>query len=119
MQRDDVDPLYLLALWWEAESQWTPVEGYPKECPSCRDWRSSRQYDDQNGAADTDSRGALIRHIAGVIKNIDEPHRTALYMVARNHATGASVWASARLPADPQARAEVVAEAVELFTMAV
>lgn len=111
----DFDPFELLALWWKAESQWSPVAGFPDVCPSCAGWRSSRQYDSDNGAADGDSRGMLIRHVGGVVRQIDEPYRTALYMLARNIATGAQVWRSARLPENTQARASVVSDAVEIF----
>lgn len=110
-----IDPLELLVLWWRAESQWSPVEGYPAECPSTRGWRASRQYDDGNGAFETDARGALIRHIGHVVNSIDEPYRTALYLLARNRAVGASVWRSLRLPEDQDARADIVAEALERF----
>ena len=111
----EVDPLELLVLWWRAESQWTPVEGYPMECPSTRGWRASRQYDDHNGAQETDERGLLIRHIGQVVASIPQPYRTALYMVARNRALGESVWSSARLPENQDERAEVVADAVQMF----
>lgn len=118
MSARDFDPLDVLAMWWRAEKDWTPVQGYPTECPSCRDYRTSRQYDSGaggNGADETDARGRLIKHIGGLVQSIDEPYRTALYMTARNHATGVSVWMSPRLPADPTARAEIVGEAVERF----
>ena len=111
----DIDPLELLVLWWRAERGWTPVEGYPVECPSTRGWRASRQYDDANGALDTDERGLLIRHIGQVVASIPDPHRTALYLVARNRATGVSVWRSARLPENDDERAELVADAVQMF----
>lgn len=114
MQRD-FDPLELLALWWKAEHAWLPVEGYPTECPSCRDYRTSRQYDSHNGADETDARGMLIRHVNQAVQQVPEPFRTALYVLARNQATGVTVWRSARLPADDQARAQMVAEALEMF----
>jgi hypothetical protein len=118
MQRD-FDPIELLVLWWKAEREWSPVEGYPSECPSCRDYRTSRQHDDGNGAAETDARGVLIRHVGAVVARIDEPYKTALYMLARNHATGAQLWGSVRLPADQDERARIVSEAVERFSMEV
>jgi hypothetical protein len=40
-------------------------------------------------------------------------------MLARNHATGAQLWGSVRLPADKDERARIVAEAVERFSMEV
>ena len=114
MQRD-FDQLELLALWWKAEREWTPVQGYPTECPSTRGWRSSRQYDDTNGAEETDARGMLIRHVSQAVNSIQDPHRTALYMLARNHVNRAAVWQSARLPQDQDERAALVAEALEMF----
>ena len=112
----DIDLIELLCLWWRHESQWSPVEGYPQECPSTAGYRASRQYDDQNGSQETDARGQLAQHIGRVVAGIGEPHRSALHMVARNRASGVSVWTSARLPADADARAAVVADAMELFS---
>jgi hypothetical protein len=44
-----------------------------------------------------------------------QPWRTALYITAKNHATGVFVWKSPRLPDDKIARALMVSEAIELF----
>ena len=111
----DIDLVELLILWWKYESQWLPVEGYPAECPSTRGWQASRQYDDQNNAAETDARGQLAQHVGRVVASIAHPHGAALGMLARNRACGTDVWVSARLPADKDARAVIVAEALELF----
>lgn len=119
MAMTEFDPLELLVLWWRAESQWTPVEGFPQECPSTRGWRASRQYDDFNGAQDIDERGLLIRHIGQVVAQIEQPYRTALYMVARNRASGTNVWSSPRIPGDATQRAQLVAEAIDRFSAAV
>lgn len=116
MKREDIDPIELLTLWWRHESQWLPVEGYPVECPSTAGYKASRQYDDGNGAFETDARGQLAMHIGHVVAGIREPHRTALHMLARNRACGVSVWTSVRLPADEDARRALVAEAVDMFT---
>ena len=111
----DIDLIELLCLWWRHESQWTPVEGYPRECPSTAGYRASRQYDDQNGSQEADARSQLAVHIGHIVAAIEEPYRSALHMVARNRSSGVSVWVSPRLPADKDARAAVVAEAMELF----
>lgn len=111
----DIDAIELLVLWHNYESGWSPVEGYPTECPSTRGYRTSRQYDDNNGAFETDARGKLAAHIGHVIRSIDDPWRTALCILARNRATGAQVWTSPRLPADKDARVHLVAEAVDMF----
>lgn len=121
MNREPIEEQWIaaLVLWWKYESQYTPVKGYPSECPSARDYRTSRQHDDTNGAAETDARGKEAARIGRIVNAMGEPYRTALYMLARNRANGSSVWRSARLPEDAQARSEVVAEALEMFGLMV
>lgn len=116
---DDQNLLELLALWWKYESQWTPVQGYPPECPSTAGYRASRQYDDCNGAAETDERGKLAARVGHAVNAIPEPERTALHFVARNQATGVAVWRSARLPKDDMERAIVVARAMDMLAILV
>lgn len=115
VERDIEMVLDMLAVWWRAESDWVPVEGYPPECPSTRGYRSSRQYDSTNGADDTDARSREISHVGKVVASIDEPYRTALYEIARNRATMAWVWRSPRLPSDEEERAMIVSDALDMF----
>ena len=96
-----------------------PVEGYPRECPSTAGYRASRQYDSDNGSSDADNLSRLVHHIGGVIEQMEDPHRTAIKLFARNRATGASVWRSPRLPDDKELAAEITQEAIEIFTMRV
>lgn len=105
----------LLVIWHRYESQWTPVEGYPSECPSTAGYRASRQYDSHNGAEETDQRGKLAAHVGQVVDGMPEPHRTAIRLIARNKATGATVWTSARLPADKDELLRIAAAAMEIF----
>ena len=125
MKREGIDLIELLVLWHKRKSLWMPVEGYPRECPSTAGFKGSRQFDDVNGQQEADAESQLCQHIENVINGdsryypgIAEPYRTALHMVARNRASGVSVWTSARLPADADKRAEVVAEAMERFAEA-
>lgn len=120
MRRDSLpfDTLDLLVLWWRVENGWLPVEGFPHECPSTAGFRTSRQYDDHNGAQETDARGQLAEAVGRVVNGLAEPYRTALYVLARNRATGVQVWVSARLPQDQDERARTVARAIELFESA-
>jgi hypothetical protein len=111
----DIDLIELLCLWYQVESQWTPVEGYPVECPSTKGWRASRQYDSENDAAETDARGKLAKHVGAIVASIDEPYRSALYQVARNKVSGAVVWRSARLPEDKDEAAAITVEALDIF----
>ena len=117
MIRDDPnrDLLDMLALWWRYESQQIPVQGYPSECPTTAGYKASRQYDDNNGAAETDARGLLAKSIGRAVDSLQEPYRTALHIVARNRVTGASVWLSPRLPADKDERAQIVSDALDKF----
>lgn len=119
------DVLGLLCLWWRWERGWLPVQGYPTECPSTLGFRASRQYDcpftgygDEytgNGSDETDARGQLAKHIGHIVHGMDEPYRTALFIIARNRSTGVSVWRSPRLPEDEKARMEICAEAIDRF----
>jgi hypothetical protein len=115
MKRDDInaDILDMLVFWWRYERGWLPVAGYPEECPSTRGYKVSGQYDDANGAGETDARGMLAKRIGHAVASIEEPYRSALYLLARNRATGVSVWISPRLPTDDVLRAELVADAVD------
>ena len=106
----------LLVLWYRCEQSGAlRVLGYPAECPSTQGYRTSRQYDDGNGAAETDERGELAKAVGQAVNSMQEPYRTALYFVARNHATGAKDWNSPRLPQAEDEREAVVSEALALL----
>lgn len=45
-----------------------------------------------------------------------EPHRTAIYILARNCHTGHKVWASKRLPEDPEELGIIIQEARNIIT---
>lgn len=117
MGRDPLSAIDLLVLWHRCE-EWGALAclGMPKECPSTQGYRASRQYDDVNGAQELDERSMLARAVGHVVDGMDEPYRTALYVLARNHASGVTVWRSPRLPADRDECAEVVAEALAIFS---
>ena len=89
----DIDLIELLVLWFRTESQWTPVEGYPIECPSTAGYRASRQYDCDNGAQESEARGRLARHVGFIVAGMDEPYRSALHLLARNRSSGGAVSA--------------------------
>lgn len=111
------DAIGLLVFWHRY--QWTrdlSALDYPHECPSTKGYRTSRQYDSDNGAFETDARGELAERIGNIVDSITEPYRTALYVLARNRATGSMVWSSPRLPTDEIERMSVVSRAVELFS---
>lgn len=122
MKRDDFDRdlVGLLVFWWNYErSRSLAILGYPPECPSCREYITSRQYDDQNGAFDTDERGMLARNIGKAVDSIDEPWRTALYVLARNRATGVHVWSSERIKGDKEQVLQICDEAIAKLSLLV
>ena len=113
--RRDRDAIGLLVLWYRCEQSGAlRILGFPAECPSTQGYRTSRQYDDINGAAETDERGEMAKAVGQAVNSLHEPYRTALYFLARNNATGAAVWRSPRLP-EGDALESVVSEALALF----
>lgn len=112
----DIDAIGLLVLWYRCEQAGAMrALGYPAECPTTRGYKASRQYDDGNGASETDERGQMAKTVGKVVDGMPEPYRTALYVLARNRSTGADVWRSARLPMGELERAEIVGEALAMF----
>lgn len=110
------DLIGLLVLWHRVEQAGAlRALGLPAECPSTRGYKTSRQYDDINGAAETDERGILAKAVGNVVNAMHEPYRTALYVLARNNSTGVCVWHSPRLPEPGEALDEVVSKALALF----
>ena len=101
----------LLSRWHTWKSKGGGTNGYYGTSPGFEQWRCSRQYDSDNGAADEDAEDAEMNALDFVIGRLSSVHQTAIQINARNLCTGYYCWASARLPADPLARAHVVAEA--------
>ncbi len=111
----------LLLRWHRWASQEQHAAGYPHECPSCKFWRASRQYDDSNGSLDAHVDDVLMQGIDIVIERIGQPHNTALAVYARNLSADAKgaprVWTSARLPADREAVAAILLDAREMLSV--
>jgi hypothetical protein len=120
----------LLVLWHRLEDQ-PHVQGFPTECPSCRDFLTSAQWDwgagfplyedgsDSNGAGETRERALKALVVGKTVDDMGEPHRTALRMFAKNRATGRKVWVSPRLPEDKDELAELVADALGMLAESV
>lgn len=117
-RRDAVRLNELLAGWHAWCAGHALVCGFPSVNASCRSSRASRQYDDTNGSLDAHIDAMLAEAVDAVVDSIAEPFRSALATQARNLYTGAQVWASPRLPACAVARADLLAEARNLFQVA-
>lgn len=103
----------ILADWHSFAAERQEVRGYSKTATGCDRWRCSRQYDDANGALDTDLHARTLSTVGRCIGKMDEPYRSAIYEEARNLCTGLSVWQSPRLPSDPRSRERIIDTARE------
>ena len=72
--------------------------------------RRSRQWDTQD-VQDAEINNNTMKIVDFQVSEMQDPHRTAIYVNARNCHTGHSVWNSPRLPADPIERGAILAEA--------
>lgn len=101
----------LLSRWhhWQVSSP--HKGGFPARSAGMDDWRCSRQYDAENGALDGDLEACTMRGLDFQVSEMRDPHRTAIYLNARNLSTGVKVFRSLRLPQDFEACARIVVEA--------
>lgn len=104
-----------LARWHGWCSREPYASGFYGVSPGCKQARSSRQYDDQNGGLDAHIDSVEMEAVDAVINAITDPWRTALAIQARNLNSGANVWRSPRLPASERERMVVLVEARKKF----
>lgn len=105
----------LLVLWHRLDSL-GDAAGFPSESPSCAGYKTSRQYDSDNGAFESEGRVSDAREVGRLVMLMDDPYRTSLCLLARNRATRVTVWRSPRLPADQDECREIVAEALAMLS---
>lgn len=108
---DDATLNDILERWHRWASDERTATGYPTTTVSCRTYRVSRQYDDNNGAMDQDIENVIMAGVDACVTSISQPWRNALHINARNLCTGLAVWRSPRLPEDDLARALMVSDA--------
>lgn len=101
----------LLCRW----AQWCrPVNvgrGFGSRALVCGQYRASRQYDDQNGALDSDLEHFAMSQVDYEISQIPQPENTALHAEGRRLVVGVDVYLSPRLPVDPVKRKELTGRA--------
>lgn len=95
---------------WHAWASTKPAQdvGYPTTNATCRLYRTSRQYDDSNGALDGDLDARIMEAVDSAIDQLSSVHRSAIHAHARNLASGYEVWSNPRLPTDQAERAALV-----------
>ncbi|WP_162255821.1 hypothetical protein [Acidovorax sp. Root70] len=111
--QNDIDHLLNdhLVRWHNWCSRYRFGKGYPSSDVTCRQSRTSKQYDYDNGAIDASVEDSIAEAFDAAMDRVEQPYRTALSIQARNLATGATVWNSPRLPADPMERSKILMDA--------
>jgi hypothetical protein len=84
--------------------------------PIFRDAKSGRGWDSIDDIIEDELMGSTMESIDFHISEMQDPHRTAIYFLARNLYTGRSVWLSKRLPEDAMERGIIIAEARNQLT---
>lgn len=112
MMRDDHKAILddILSRWhaWAKGFSIVPVCGAD---PMFRDAKSRGGWDSADDILDSAINAKIMKAVDFQVSEMLEPHRTAIYVTARNLHTGVSVWRSPRLPADPLLRGEIVVDA--------
>jgi hypothetical protein len=105
----------LLSRWHAWQQGAKASRGFAPKALVCGEYRTSRQYDDGNGALDSDLEALRSRQVDHEVRQMAEPHRTAVYCEARNLSTGYAVWSSPRLPRHAVERESVVVAARQII----
>ena len=109
---------HLLACWHAWMRADRGVRGFNSRALLIGDTRAMRvQYESQLERQDDEHDALQCRQIHHEVEQMGDPHRTAIYMDARNIANGLAVWNSPRLPRDPKERAIVVHFAREVLVL--
>lgn len=101
---------------WHQWQRVSTARGFASRSLVCGEYRISRQYDDANGALDSDLEQFTMKTVEFQVGQMVDPFRSAIYANARALVTGVSVWSSPRLPLDRAERAVIVTEARRQLT---
>jgi hypothetical protein len=98
--RNDSDAILddLLIRWWNWRAPIQPARGHGRTALGFEGYRTSRQYDDENGALDDEVEAAIMKGVGDEIDRLDSMHRTAVYCQARALTLGVLVFTNPRLP---------------------
>ena len=106
----------ILSRWHSWQCGYRASRGFSPKSLVTGDYRTSRQYDDVNGALDIDIDAAIMRQVDFEIGEMADPHRTAIYCLARALALGLAVFTSPRLPDDRAELEHIVRNARGILT---
>lgn len=96
---------------WHSWARAEPLQ--PMRCadPMFRNAKSSKGWDSTSDVIEDEIRDKTMKAIDFQVGEMLEPHRSAIYIHARNCCTGRNVWLSPRLPSDPIERGVILLEA--------
>jgi hypothetical protein len=116
---DDSDAILddLMCRWHQWGQSARICRGFAPKSLVVGDYRISRQHDDINGALDSDLDASRMKAVDFAVGCMLDPYKAAIYAQARALVSGAAVWTSPRLPADPAERAAIVVLARSMLTV--
>lgn len=101
---------------WHHHCKTYRVVGEPGADPMFRNAVTSKGWNNTSDIADDAVNAAQMKAVDFHVSEMQEPHKAAIYVTARNCYTGRSVWLSPRLPTNPEERAIVIMEARNMLT---
>lgn len=113
----------LLSRWHHWCSSKPSSRGYAPKSLVCGDYKVSRQYDDSNGALDSDLESSTMKVVDFQVSEVPDPYRSCIHALARSLCCGYAVWTSPRVPyeqrqeVEAQARARITARLVAAGVM--
>lgn len=100
----------LLSRWHHWAKGYRPIPSCGAD-PMFRNAKSAKGYDTTAEVIEDEITNAQMKAIDFQVGEMAEPHRSAIYIHARNCYTGHNVWLSPRLPKDPMERAKILGDA--------
>lgn len=112
MMRDDFHDRLddLLSRWHHWAKGYIPVPTCGAD-PMFRNAKSSKSWDSTAEVVEDELTNSQMKSVDFHVSEMKDPHRSAIYIHARNCYTGRNVWLSPRLPKDPMERARILVDA--------
>lgn len=101
----------LLCRWHQWANAVRLSRGWKSRALVVGEYRTSRQYDDANGALDDEIDRTIMRAVDFQVGEMVDPWKAAIHANARALVVGCMVFSSPRLSPDPALRLAQVAEA--------
>jgi hypothetical protein len=98
----------ILSRWHSWQGGYKEVRGFKGRALVVGDFKISRQYDSENGALDDEIEDQTMRQVDFQVSEMTDPHKAAIYVMARALCLGLMVFTSPRLPADPREKAIII-----------